>query len=104
MHRVGQGRPVLSAYGGHGRPARLPAGGHQLRGARRRGRRGGRAACGRPAGDGDRTGRGAGRLAEGAWLVELAAVHDGTLVPAAVGAAAGVRLDPALTVTESLTA
>jgi predicted ATPase/DNA-binding CsgD family transcriptional regulator len=48
--------------------------------------------------------RAAARFAEGAWLVELAAVHDGALVPAAVAAAAGVPPDPALPVTQSLTA
>ncbi len=48
--------------------------------------------------------RAAARFADGAWLVELAAVDDGALVPAAVAAAAGVPPDPALPVTQSLTA
>ena len=48
--------------------------------------------------------RAAGRFADGAWLVELAAVRDGALVPAAVAAAAGVPTDPALPVAQSLTA
>ncbi len=48
--------------------------------------------------------RAAGRFADGAWLVELAAIHDGALVPAAVAAAAGVPPDPSAPVTESLTA
>jgi predicted ATPase len=48
--------------------------------------------------------RAAGRFADGAWLVELAAIDDGALVPAAVAAAAGVPPDPAVPVTESLTA
>src|ERR1700722_258168 len=48
--------------------------------------------------------RAAGRFADGAWLVELAAVHDGALVPAAVAAVTGVPPDPALPVAESLAA
>jgi predicted ATPase/DNA-binding CsgD family transcriptional regulator len=48
--------------------------------------------------------RAAARFADGAWLVELAAVDDGALVPAAVAAAAGVPPDPALPVTQSLAA
>jgi hypothetical protein len=39
--------------------------------------------------------RAAGRFADGAWLVELAAIDDDALVPAAVAAAAGVPPDPA---------
>ena len=42
------------------------------------------------------------RFADGAWLVELAALQDGALVPAAVAAAVGLPLDPALPALESL--
>ena len=38
----------------------------------------------------------AGRFADGAWLAELAPVHDPALVPAVVAAALGVREQPGL--------
>jgi predicted ATPase/DNA-binding CsgD family transcriptional regulator len=44
----------------------------------------------------------AARFADGAWLVELAAVQDPALVPAAVAAALEVQQAPGLSVTESL--
>ena len=40
---------------------------------------------------------------DGVWLVELASLEDGTLVPGAVAAALGVRERPDLPVTEELT-
>jgi predicted ATPase/DNA-binding CsgD family transcriptional regulator len=46
----------------------------------------------------------AGRFADGACLVELAAVSEPTLVPAAVGAALGIPQAPDLSATESLAA
>ena len=44
------------------------------------------------------------RFADGAWLVELAAVQDAATVEAAVASALGVRQAPGLSVLESLTA
>jgi predicted ATPase/DNA-binding CsgD family transcriptional regulator/DNA-binding XRE family transcriptional regulator len=44
----------------------------------------------------------AGRYADGAWLVELAPVHDPALVPAVVAAVLGVRDQPGLPTTEAL--
>jgi predicted ATPase/DNA-binding CsgD family transcriptional regulator len=46
----------------------------------------------------------AGRFADGVWLVELAAVFDQALVPAAVAAALGIRQPPGTPVVESLAA
>jgi predicted ATPase/DNA-binding CsgD family transcriptional regulator len=46
----------------------------------------------------------AGRFADGAWMVELAAVRDGTLVPGAVAGVLGLPLDPARPAQESLAA
>ena len=45
----------------------------------------------------------AGRFADGAWLVELAAVQDPALVPAVVAAALGIRQLPGTSITEALT-
>jgi len=44
------------------------------------------------------------RFADGAWMVELAAVQDGALVPVAVAGALGLPLDPSLPAQESLSA
>ena len=44
----------------------------------------------------------AGRFADGAWLVELAAVQEQGLVPAAVAGALGVQQAPGMSVMESL--
>jgi predicted ATPase len=44
----------------------------------------------------------AGRFAEGVWLVELAAVQDAALVPAAVAVALGVHQPPGLSIIEAL--
>jgi predicted ATPase/DNA-binding CsgD family transcriptional regulator/DNA-binding XRE family transcriptional regulator len=44
----------------------------------------------------------AGRYADGAWLVELAPVHDPVLVPAVVAAALGVRDQPGVPATEAV--
>jgi non-specific serine/threonine protein kinase len=46
--------------------------------------------------------RAAARFADGVWLVELAAVQDPALVPAAAAVALGVRQAPGLSVVESL--
>jgi predicted ATPase len=48
--------------------------------------------------------RAVGQFADGAWLVELAAVHEPALVPAAVAAVLGVRELPGQPVAESLAA
>jgi predicted ATPase len=48
--------------------------------------------------------RAVGQFADGAWLVELAAVHESALVPAAVAAVLGVRELPGQPVAESLAA
>ena len=45
-----------------------------------------------------------GRFADGAWLVELSAVHDPALVGPAIGAAIGLQQAPGLPLTESLAA
>ena len=42
------------------------------------------------------------RFADGVWLVELAAVGDAALVPAAVAVALGVRQPPGLSIVEAL--
>ena len=47
-------------------------------------------------------GRVADRFADGAWLVELAAVQEQALVPAAVAGALGVQQAPGMSVMESL--
>ena len=44
----------------------------------------------------------AGRFADGVWLVELAAVGEAALVPAAVAVALGIAQPPGKTVLESL--
>ena len=44
----------------------------------------------------------AGRFADGVWLVELAAVQDPALVPAAVAVALGVRQPPGTSLMEAL--
>ena len=44
----------------------------------------------------------AGRFADGAWLVELATVHDAGQVPGVVAAALGVREQPGLPVAEAV--
>ena len=44
----------------------------------------------------------AGRFADGVWLVELAAVQEPALVPAAVAVALGLRQPPGLSIVESL--
>ena len=46
--------------------------------------------------------RAAGRFADGVWLVELAAVNDPALVPAAVAAVLGVQQGPGTSATQSL--
>jgi predicted ATPase/DNA-binding CsgD family transcriptional regulator len=46
----------------------------------------------------------AGRFADGVWLVELAAVLEGALVPAAVAVALGMRQAPGMSIAESLAA
>ena len=53
---------------------------------------------------GEVTRRVAGQFADGAWLVELAAVQEPALVPAAVAAVLGVRQLPGRPVAESLAA
>jgi non-specific serine/threonine protein kinase len=45
----------------------------------------------------------AGRFADGAWLVELAAVGDAALVPAAVAVALGVHQPPSMSLMQALT-
>ena len=44
----------------------------------------------------------AGRFADGVWLVELAAVREPALVPAAVAVALGLRQPPGMSIVESL--
>ena len=44
-----------------------------------------------------------GRFADGAWLVELAAVRDAALVPAAVAVALEVHQPPGMSIVEALT-
>ena len=46
----------------------------------------------------------AGRFADGVWLVELAAVQEPALVPAAVAVALGLRQPPGMSIVESLAA
>src|SRR5690348_18229293 len=44
----------------------------------------------------------ASRFADGVWLVELAAVGEAALVPAAVAVALGVRQPPGMSIADSL--